>query len=79
VNYNLLYNSVGKTNIIKTKSRSSTILQSFIGKTIYVYSGRLFKKVIITEDMVGRKLGEFSFTRKLGKIHSKKIRKQRRK
>jgi ribosomal protein S19 len=37
-----------------------------------VYTGRLYNKVYIEERMVGHKLGEFAFTRKLGKIHEKK-------
>jgi len=59
--------------IIRTKSRSSTILESFIGMIFEVYTGRMYNKVYINEKMVGHKLGEFSFTRKLGKIHQKKV------
>jgi small subunit ribosomal protein S19 len=47
-------------------------LRSFIGLVIAVYTGRSFSKVYIEEKMVGHKLGEFSFTRKLGKIHQSK-------
>jgi len=59
-------------SVIRTKSRSSTILQSFIGLVIAVYTGRMYNNVYIDEKMVGHKLGEFSFTRKLGRIHEKK-------
>jgi small subunit ribosomal protein S19 len=59
-------------SIIRTKSRSSTILQSFIGLIFEVYTGKSYTKIYIDEKMVGHKLGEFSFTRKLGKIHEKK-------
>tara|TARA_R110001592_G_scaffold275133_3_gene542162 strand:- start:6182 stop:6337 length:156 start_codon:yes stop_codon:yes gene_type:complete len=46
------------------------ILPSFIGLTISVYNGLKYKKLYITENMVGHKLGEFVFTRKIGKkIH----------
>jgi small subunit ribosomal protein S19 len=53
-------------------SRSSIILQSFIGLTFEIYTGKSYTKVYIDEKMVGHKLGEFAFTRKLGKIHEKK-------
>ncbi|MGX7576947.1 30S ribosomal protein S19 [Candidatus Vidania fulgoroideorum] len=56
----------GKINIIKTWSRSSVILPRFIGLVIYVHNGKNHIAVNINEDMVGHKLGEFSFTRKFG-------------
>ena len=77
VDYQLLDKIIdNKTRtIIQTKSRSSTILQSFIGLVIAVYTGRVYNNVYIDEKMVGYKLGEFSFTRKLGRIHEKKSKK----
>ncbi len=77
VDYQLLDDIIdNKTRaVIKTKSRSSTILQSFIGLVIAVYTGRMYNNVYIDEKMVGHKLGEFSFTRKLGRIHEKKTKK----
>lgn len=74
VDYQLLDSIIAnKTHsVIRTKSRSSTILQSFIGLVIAVYTGRMYNNVYIDEKMVGHKLGEFSFTRKLGRIHEKK-------
>ena len=71
IKYSLLMKILKNKNrtIIRTKSRSSTILNSFIGLTIYIYNGKRFNKLIITEKMVGYKLGEFAFTRKLGNIH----------
>ena len=48
---------------IKTWSRRSTILPDFIGLTIAVHNGRQHVPVYVTENMVGHKLGEFSFTR----------------
>jgi len=50
-------------NPIKTWSRSSTIVPDFVGHTFEVHNGKEFKRVFVTEDMVGHKLGEFSFTR----------------
>ena len=49
--------------VIKTWSRSSTIIPSFLGHTIAVHDGRKHVPVFITEDMVGHKLGEFAPTR----------------
>ena len=48
---------------VKTWSRRSTILPQFVGLTFNVYNGRKFIPVHVIEDMVGRKLGEFSPTR----------------
>lgn len=48
---------------IKTWSRASTIIPDFVGHTFEVHNGRIFARVFVTEDMVGHKLGEFSFTR----------------
>ncbi len=77
VDYHLLDDILAnKTrSVIKTNSRSSVILQSFVGLVVEVYTGRTYNNVYIEEKMVGHKLGEFSFTRKLGKIHDKKNKK----
>jgi small subunit ribosomal protein S19 len=48
---------------VKTWSRTSTIIPDFVGHTFEVHNGKEFKRVFVTEDMVGHKLGEFSFTR----------------
>ena len=48
---------------IKTWSRRSTILPNFIGLTIAIHNGRQHIPVLIVENMVGHKLGEFSPTR----------------
>ena len=48
---------------IKTWSRRSTILPDFIGLTIAVHNGRHHVPILITENMVGHKLGEFAPTR----------------
>ena len=50
-------------NIIKTWSRSSTILPSMIGYTITVHNGRSHVPVLITDQLIGHKLGEFAPTR----------------
>ena len=55
--------------IIKTWSRRSTIVPTMIGHTFAVYNGRKHIPVYINENMIGHKLGEFSFTR-MFKSHS---------
>ena len=52
-----------KRQVIRTWSRSSTIIPEMVGLTIAVHNGRKFIPVFITENMVGHKLGEFSPTR----------------
>jgi len=54
----------GDKTVIKTWSRACTITPEMIGFTFGVHNGREFVSVYATEDMVGHKLGEFSFTRK---------------
>ena len=49
--------------VVKTWSRSSTIVPEFIDFTIAVHDGRKHVPVYVTEDMVGHKLGEFAPTR----------------
>jgi len=70
VDYNLFINILKKKKYIKTRSRSTIILPNFIGLTISVYNGCRYKNLHITEKMIGHKLGEFVFTRKVGKIHT---------
>ncbi len=53
----------GRKEVIKTWSRRSTSLPQFVGLTFGVYNGRKFIPVLVTENMVGHKLGEFSPTR----------------
>jgi small subunit ribosomal protein S19 len=53
----------GRSTVIKTWSRRSTILPQFVGLTFGVYNGQKFVPVLVTEDMVGHKFGEFSPTR----------------
>lgn len=79
IDYNLLKNIIKnkKRFIIRTKSRTSVILQSFIGLVIQVYTGRKYINVYINEKMIGHKLGEFAFTRRIGRIHQKKEKKSK--
>ena len=53
----------GRREPIKTWSRRSTLIPDFVGVTFSVHNGRKFIPVIVTEEMVGHKLGEFAPTR----------------
>ena len=55
--------SSGRHDIIKMWSRRSTILPQFVGLTFGVYNGQKHIPVLVTEEMVGHKFGEFAPTR----------------
>ena len=59
--------SLDDRTVLKTWARSSTITPDMVGRTIAVHNGRLHVPVLISENMVGHKLGEFSPTRKFRK------------
>lgn len=52
-----------RRQVIKTWSRRSMIMPDFVGLTFAVHNGNKFIPVLVTENMVGHKLGEFSPTR----------------
>lgn len=56
-------NKTGEKRVLKTWSRSSTIMPQFVGHTFAVHDGRKHVPVYVTDDMVGHKLGEFAPTR----------------
>ena len=53
----------GQKTVIRTWSRSSTIMPQMVGLTIGVHDGRRHVPIFMTENMVGHKLGEFALTR----------------
>ena len=53
----------GRNDVIRTWSRRSTVLPQFVGLTFGVYNGQKFIPVLVTENMIGHKFGEFSPTR----------------
>ena len=55
--------SSSKKEVIKTWSRRSTILPDFVGQTFAVHNGNKFIPVLVTDNMIGHKLGEFAPTR----------------
>lgn len=52
-----------KREVIKTWSRASVILPEMVGMTFAVHNGKKFVPVVVTDQMIGRKLGEFAPTR----------------
>ena len=61
---------------IKTWSRRSTIFPEMVGLTIAVHNGRQHVPVLVNENMVGHKLGEFALTRTYkGHVADKKSKK----
>ena len=70
-------NADNKKEVIKTWSRSSTILPLMVGHTIAVHNGRQHIPVFISDQMVGHKLGEFAPTRTF-RGHAKSDKKGRR-
>lgn len=53
----------GSLKPIKTWSRRSMILPDFVGLTFLIHNGKTFIQVLITDSMVGHKLGEFAPTK----------------
>lgn len=56
-----------KNKPIKTHDRTLIVVPRMVGKTIGVHNGKEFIKVVIIEEMLGHRLGEFSMTRKIAK------------
>ena len=56
-------NNRSEKKVLRTWSRRSTVTPEMVGHTLAVHNGRKFIPVYLTENMVGHKLGEFSFTR----------------
>ncbi len=53
----------GRKEVIKTWSRRSTILPNMVGLTFGVHNGHKFIPVLVSDQMIGHKLGEFAPTR----------------
>lgn len=64
-----------ETGVIKTWSRASQIAPEMVGFIFGVHNGKDHVEVLISEDMVGHRLGEFSLTRKFVK-HGGKMQKE---
>lgn len=64
-----------ETGVIKTWSRACVIAPEMVGFKFGVHNGKDFVEVLVAEDMVGHRLGEFSLTRKFNK-HGGKMQKE---
>lgn len=65
-----------KKAILKIWSRRSVISRCFVGRTVLIYTGKVFKRIFITRDKVGYKFGEFCYTRVLKKKQLKVVTKK---
>ena len=67
----------GSKRPIKTWSRRSMVVPDMIGLTIAVHNGRVHVPILVSENMIGHKLGEFSATRVFkGHVADKKTKKK---
>lgn len=64
-----------ETGVIKTWARAAQIAPEMVGFTFGVHNGRKHVEVVVTEDMIGHRLGEFSPTRTFHK-HGGKMQKE---
>jgi ribosomal protein S19 len=64
------YIKLKQKSSITLYTRNSIILPNFVGKRIFIYTGKVFKGINVVEDMVGLRVGELVFTRKTV-IHGK--------
>ena len=62
----VLLKKLEKKDNVKTHNRELVIFPRFVGKTIKVHNGKTFFDVFVTEEMLGRVLGEFSLSK--GKV-----------
>ena len=63
--------NVSSSGASKVFARHALIIPDFVGKTFVVYNGKKWIRFTISEDMVGHKFGEFSWSRQQG-AHKKK-------
>lgn len=72
--YKDIISSENKT--IYTQSRNSVIIPQCLNRAIYVYSGLSYYKLLVTENMIGHKFGEFILTKKRVVFKKKKKKKK---
>ena len=61
---------INSSKYLLNLNKNSIILPYIVGQKISIYNGKNFIDLKITDKMVGFKLGNFVFTRKVGKIHN---------
>ncbi|HSW47907.1 MAG TPA: 30S ribosomal protein S19 [Candidatus Saccharimonadales bacterium] len=72
----MLQKASGNRDGIKTWARACQIPPEFVGHTFMVHNGKHFMKVLVNENMVGSRLGEFSPTRMFrghGKVVAREV------
>lgn len=57
--------------------KSSTVFNTMLKKKVTVHDGKSYKSVLVDRTMIGLKIGEFVFTRKMGVLHKKKVLKKK--
>jgi len=57
--------------------KSSVVIHTILKKNFILHDGKSYKSVFIDRNMVGLKIGEFIFTRKMGVLHKKKVLKKK--
>ena len=60
---NAIQRDTGRTGV-QTKSRASMIIPSMVGANVHVHNGHQYIPLTLTEEMIGRRLGEFVATKK---------------
>lgn len=63
--------------ILYVNDRSSTIVPACLNKFFFVHTGQKYQKIYVTEEMIGYKFGEFSFTKKRCVFKNKKKKKKK--
>lgn len=73
LNLKKLNNVKNKSNFLKIWLKNSFIPKELVGTRVLVYNGLIFISILIRDNMVGHKFGEFIWTKKLGpSIHTRK-------
>ena len=65
----IFLNEIKKKDNVKTHCRDLVVIPALVGKKVRVYTGKEFVQIMIDNDMIGHRLGEFALTRK-GVAHS---------
>jgi small subunit ribosomal protein S19 len=73
----LIAKQFSEENPIEVWSRRSVISPEFLGFSFLIYNGHIFQKIVVKNNMIGRKFGEFAATKRIGpNIHYPKKKKK---
>jgi small subunit ribosomal protein S19 len=74
----LIAKQLSEDEPIEVWSRRSCISSEFLGFSFLIYNGHVFRKVVVKNNMIGKKFGEFATTKRIGpKIHEPKKKKKK--